>query len=101
MYRKLCRGNDGSKQTASDHDFKGIGCSKIGYFKEVRKKLKELEKLNLKAGSPPQRLEAIFESINDGLSILDRDLNIVFANRVQEAMFPITRWWGRNASRSS
>jgi hypothetical protein len=76
-----------AKQTASDHDFKGIGCSKIGYFKEVRKKLKELEKLNLKLAHRRNRLEAIFESINDGLSILDRDLNIVFANRVQEAMF--------------
>ena len=77
-----------AKRTASDHDFKGIGCSKIGYFKEVRKKLKELENLNLKLAHRRNRLEAIFESINDGLSILNRDLDIVFANRVQEAMFP-------------
>ena len=70
------------------HDFKGIGFSKIGYFKEVRKKLKELEKLNLKLAQRRNRLEAIFESINDGLSILNSDLNIVFANRVQETMFP-------------
>jgi len=41
------------------HDFKGIGCSKIGYFKEVRKKLKELEKLNLKLAQRRNRLEAI------------------------------------------
>jgi PAS domain S-box-containing protein len=76
------------KIRSAAHDFKGIGCSKIGYFKEVRKKIKELEKLNLKLAQRRNRLEAIFESINDGLSILDRDLNIVFANRVQETMFP-------------
>jgi hypothetical protein len=76
------------KRTPLAHDFKGIGCSKIGYFKEVRKKIKELEKLNLKLAQRRNRLEAIFESINDGLSILDRDLNIIFANRVQETMFP-------------
>jgi PAS domain S-box-containing protein len=76
------------KRTPLAHDFKGIGCSKIGYFKEVRNKLKELENLNLKLAHRRNRLEAIFESINDGLSILNRDLNIVFANRVQETMFP-------------
>ena len=31
----------------SIHDFKGIGFSKIGHFKEVRSKIKELEKLNI------------------------------------------------------
>jgi signal transduction histidine kinase len=76
------------KRTPLAHDFKGIGCSKIGYFKEVRKKLEELENLNSKLAHRRNRLEAIFESINDGLSILNRDLDIVFANRVQEAMFP-------------
>ena len=30
------------------HDFKGLGFSKIGYFKEVRSKIKELERLNRK-----------------------------------------------------
>lgn len=70
------------------HDFKGIGYSKIGYFKEVRKKITELENLNVKLAQRRNRLEAIFNSISDGLTILDRNLNIVFANRVQQAMFP-------------
>lgn len=60
------------------HDFKGIGCSKIGYFKEVQHKIKELEKLNLSLAQRCNRLEAIFNSISDGLTILDRELNIVF-----------------------
>jgi len=70
------------------HDFKGIGFSKIGYFKEVRKKITELENLNVTLAQRRNRLEAIFNSISDGLTILDRNLNIVFANRIQQAMFP-------------
>ena len=70
------------------HDFKGIGFSKIGHFKEVRAKIKELEKLNIKLARRGNRLEAIFDSMSDGVTILDRDLNIVFANHVQKSMFP-------------
>jgi len=77
------------------HDFKGIGYSKIGYFKEVRKKITELENLNLKLAQRRNRLEAIFNSIGDGLTILDRNLNIVFANRIQQAMFPGVSLIGR------
>lgn len=69
-------------------DFKGIGYSKIGYFKEVRSKIKELQKLNLELGRRHSRLEAIFNSINDGVTLLDRNLNVVYANHVQESMFP-------------
>jgi PAS domain S-box-containing protein len=69
-------------------DFKGIGFSKIGHFKEVRAKIKELEKLNIKLARRGNRLEAIFNSMSDGVTILDRNLNIVFANHVQKSMFP-------------
>ncbi len=72
----------------SMHDFKGIGFSKIGHFKEVRTKIKELEKLNVKLARRGNRLEAIFNSMSDGVTILDRNLNIVFANHVQKKMFP-------------
>lgn len=68
-------------------DFKGIGFSKIGYFKEVRSKIKELEKLNIKLALRHNRLEAIFNNMSDGVTILDRDLNIVFVNQVQKNMF--------------
>ena len=69
-------------------DFKGIGFSKIGHFKEVRAKIKELEKLNVKLAQRGNRLEAIFNSMSDGVTILDRNLNVVFANYVQKKMFP-------------
>jgi two-component system, NtrC family, sensor kinase len=69
-------------------DFKGIGYSKIGYFKESRSKIKELESLNIELARRHNKLEAIFNSISDGLTILDRNLNIVFVNQVQKANFP-------------
>jgi PAS domain S-box-containing protein len=70
------------------HDFKGIGFSKIGHFKEVRSKIKELENLNIKLAKRGNRLEAMFHSMSDGVTILDQNLNIVFANHVQKKMFP-------------
>jgi two-component system, NtrC family, sensor kinase len=69
-------------------DFKGIGYSKIGYFKETRSKIKELERLNIELAQRHNKLEAFFNSIGDGLTILDRNHNIVFVNQIQKAMFP-------------
>lgn len=69
-------------------DFKGLGHSKIGYFKEVRSKIGELEKLNIQLARRHNRLDGIFNSMSDGVTILDRDLNIVYTNRVQKEMFP-------------
>jgi hypothetical protein len=74
--------------TPSDYDFKGIGFSKIGYFKEVRSKIKELEDLNVELARRHNKLEAIINSMSSGLVILDRNLNIIFANKVQASMFP-------------
>jgi signal transduction histidine kinase len=79
---------DTSPPTPPPPDFKGLRHSKIGYFKEVRTKIKELEKLNLQLAKRHNRLEAIFNSMSDGVTILDRQLNIVFANRVQSDWFP-------------
>jgi len=75
-------------QIRISNDFKGINCSKIGHFKEVQAKIKELEKLNLELAHRHNRLEAIFNGMSDGLTILDRNLSIVFANQVQQRMFP-------------
>jgi len=76
-------------------DFKGLGFSKIGHFKEVRTKIKELENLNIKLAKRHNRLEAIFNSMSDGLTILDRNLTVVFANQVQKRMFPETGGVGK------
>jgi len=78
-----------SKENKStDYDFKGIGFSKIGHFKEVRSKIRELEDLNVELARRHNKLEAIINSMSSGLVILDRDLNIMFANKVQGSMFP-------------
>lgn len=76
------------ERTSGRYDFRGIGCSKIGYFKEVRSKISELEKLNIELATRHAKLDAIINSISDGLTILDRDLNITFVNKVQTALFP-------------
>jgi two-component system, NtrC family, sensor kinase len=76
------------RTTSTDYDFKGIGFSKIGYFKEVRSKIKELEDLNIELARRHNKLEAIINSMSSGLVILDQNLNIIFANKVQTSMFP-------------
>lgn len=80
-------------------DFKGIGFSKIGYFKEVRSKIRELEGLNMELARRHNKLEAIINSMTSGLTILDSDLNIIFANRVQMAMFPDVSLIGKECFR--
>jgi transcriptional regulator with PAS, ATPase and Fis domain len=76
------------KKTAVTHDFKGLGFSKIGHFQEIRSKIKELEKLNIKLAQRHNRLEAIFNSMADGVTILDRNMTVVFAIKIQKKMFP-------------
>lgn len=76
------------KKAPTTPDFKGLRHSKIGYFKEVRSKIKELEKLNVQLAQRHNRLDAIFNSMSHGVTILNRDLAIVFTNRVQNEMFP-------------
>jgi signal transduction histidine kinase len=78
---------DDAKKTAPP-DFKGLGHSKIGYFKEVRAKIRELETLNVQLARRHNRLDGIFNSMSDGVTILDSSLSIVYANRVQKEMFP-------------
>jgi two-component system NtrC family sensor kinase len=70
------------------YDFKGLGFSKIGHFKEVRAKIRELEGLNIELARRHNKLATIINSMSDGLTILNRDLDIVLANQVQKSMFP-------------
>jgi two-component system NtrC family sensor kinase len=77
-----------SEPKKTSYDFKGLGFSKIGHFKEVRSKINELEDLNIELAARHSKLEAIINSISDGLTILDRDLKVIYVNKVQAAMFP-------------
>ena len=81
-------------------DFKGLGFSKVGHFKEVRAKIKELENLNLELARRHNKLEAILNSLSDGLTILNRELDIVFANQVQKALFNKSNLEGQKCYRA-
>lgn len=81
-------------------DFQGIGYSKIGYFKEARAKIKELEKLNLELARRHNRLEAIFNNMSDGLTILDHNLNIIYVNQVQQTLFSSEKLIGKKCYRT-
>jgi two-component system, NtrC family, sensor kinase len=87
------------KHASRSPDFKGIGYSKIGYFKETRAKIKELESLNIELARRHNKLEAVFNSISDGLTILDRHLTIVFANQIQQSYFPKSLMIGEKCHR--
>ncbi|MGA8572802.1 MAG: histidine kinase dimerization/phospho-acceptor domain-containing protein [Desulfobaccales bacterium] len=82
------------------YDFKGLGYSKIGHFKEVRGKIKELEGLNLELARRHHKLATIIDSMSDGLTILNRDLEIILANKVQKAMFPDISLEGKKCYRT-
>jgi two-component system NtrC family sensor kinase len=69
------------------NDFKGLGFSKIGHFKQVRAKIGELEKISAELSRRHSELEAIINSMTEGLTILDQNLNIVFINKVQQDLF--------------
>jgi len=78
-----------AKEPASpSFDFKGLGYSKVGHFKQVRSKIRELEDLSTELAQRHNELEAIINNMTDGLTILDKNLNIVFVNKVQQTMFP-------------
>ena len=54
------------KSKDQNPDFKGIGYSKIGFFKETRSKIKELESLNIElarvgAGQPTPKTLSLFD----------------------------------------
>jgi two-component system NtrC family sensor kinase len=75
------------ESTSRSIDFKGLGYSKVGHFKQVRAKIKELEDLSSELAQRHNELEVIINNMTDGLTILDRHFNIVFTNSVQRAMF--------------
>ncbi len=76
-----------NNEKSGSFDFKGLGYSKVGHFKQVRSKIRELEELGTELAQRHNELEAIINNMTDGLTILDRELNIVFVNKVQQTMF--------------
>ena len=52
----------------------GLESSKIGFYSEVKQKIQELETANLGLRSKTRELQAVFDSISDGVAIYDSSL---------------------------
>jgi len=60
----------------------GLESSKIGFYAEVKQKIRELEATNLDLRTKKNELQAIFDSIHDGLAIFGDDRRVQSRNHV-------------------
>jgi two-component system NtrC family sensor kinase len=77
----------------------GLDSSKIGYYTEVRQKIQELETANLGLRSKTRELQAVFDSISDGVAIYDGRGRVQHRNHICPRMFPIETLLGRSCSK--
>ena len=66
----------------------GLESSKIGYYSEVKQKIQELEAANHGLRSRTRELQAVFDSICDGVVIYDGNGCVQYRNRVCPSLFP-------------
>src|SRR5262245_60315377 len=66
----------------------GLESSKIGFYSEVKQKIQELEAANLGLRAKRSELQAIFDSISDGVVIYDNDGFVQHRNHVCPRLFP-------------
>src|SRR5512147_2353576 len=66
----------------------GLESSKIGYYSEVKQKIQELEAANLGLRTKSSELQAIFDSIADGVVIYDSGGFVQHRNHVCPRLFP-------------
>ena len=69
-------------------DLLGIRSSKIGFYGEVRHKIKELETANLSLRTKKSELQAVFDSISYGVVIYDSSGLVQHRNHVVPRYFP-------------
>jgi len=74
----------------------GLESSKIGYYAEVKQKIQELEAANLGLRSKTRELQAVFDSIGDGVAIYDGNGYVQHRNHVCPSMFPMQTLVGRS-----
>jgi two-component system, NtrC family, sensor kinase len=77
----------------------GLESSKIGYYSEVKQKIQELEAANLGLRSKTRELQAVFDSISDGVAIYDGRGRVQHRNHVCPRMFPMETLIGRSCSK--
>lgn len=88
------------KATVVNEDFLddliGIESSKIGYFGEVKQKIQELEAANLSLRTKKSELQAVFDSISDGVLIYDSAGLVQHRNHVVPRLFPTETLIGKS-----
>lgn len=66
----------------------GIESSKIGFYGEVKQKIQELESANIGLRTKKAELQAVFDSISDGVVIYDSSGLVQQRNHVVPRLFP-------------
>src|SRR6185369_8463089 len=66
----------------------GLDSSKIGFYAEVKQKIQELEAANVGLRSKSSELQAVFDSIIDGVVIYDNTGMVQHRNHVCPRLFP-------------
>ena len=66
----------------------GLDSSKIGFYAEVKQKIHELEAANLGLRSTSTELQAMFDSISDGVIVYDNGGRVQHRNHVCPRYFP-------------
>lgn len=66
----------------------GLDSSKIGFYAEVKQKIHELETANLGLRSKSSELQAMFDSISDGVIVYDTSGMVQHRNHVCPRYFP-------------
>jgi two-component system, NtrC family, sensor kinase len=66
----------------------GLESSKIGFYAEVKQKIQELEAANLGLRAKSSELQAVFDSIADGVAIYNSNGQVQHRNHVCPTLFP-------------
>ena len=74
----------------------GLDSSKIGFYSEVKQKIHELETANLGLRNKSSELQAVFDSIVDGILIYDNKGYVQHRNHVCPRLFPQQTLVGRH-----
>ena len=65
----------------------GLNSSKIGFYAEVKQKIQELEAANLGLRSKSFELQAVFDSISDGIVVYDHNGAVQHRNHICPQLF--------------
>ncbi len=74
----------------------GLESSKIGFYAEVKQKIQELEAANIGLRSKSNELQAVFDSISDGIVIYDHHGLVQHRNHICPTLFPQETLSGRS-----